>query len=110
MAKPSESKKPLEDNDATYKASNSSEQIDEVLNPDPDSDLEAGEESPSTDNDTGNNEVTLEITLYIHLMIFASPFFLTSTCYPFLYLMPDMALQFYVVLFILFTSFIVDYS
>lgn len=72
MAKPSESKKPLEDNDATHKASNSSEQNDEVLDPDPDSGLEAGEKSPSTDNDTGNNGVTLEITSYIHLMIFAN--------------------------------------
>ncbi|XP_058206873.1 F-box protein At5g07610-like isoform X1 [Rhododendron vialii] len=54
MAKPSKSKNPLEDDDdAKYKASNSSEQNDEVLDPDADSDLEAGEKSPSTDNDEG---------------------------------------------------------
>ncbi|KAI8565623.1 hypothetical protein RHMOL_Rhmol03G0274200 [Rhododendron molle] len=45
MAKPTKSKNPLEDEDAKHKASNSSEQNDEVL------DLEAGEKSPSTDND-----------------------------------------------------------
>lgn len=60
MAKPSKSKNP-------------SEADDEVLDADAESDLDAGKKSPSTDNVTGDQEVTLDIvSVYTNHVIAAS--------------------------------------
>lgn len=52
----------MEDN-ASYRSSSSSQEDDEVLDLNVGSDLDAVEKSPSTDNDAGDKEVTLHITI-----------------------------------------------